>query len=183
MRVGRTFVTNGPLLDLRVSTAGIGEELVLPEAGPVAVAGRVLFDPERDDSKRVELLRNGVVVPTVPSRGRGEIRVEWRGEERESAWWALRVEGDKVGAVPMQPLPSGAIIDFLGPRIANFGDAVETITAYHTARGGVRPSLAHTAPIWVRVGGSDGTARAALRHGLSPDRRAKRAPTGDRGGG
>jgi hypothetical protein len=160
VRGGRTFVTNGPLLDLRVGTAGIGEELRLAEPEVVAVEGRVYFDPERDDVKRVELLRNGEVVPAAPSLGRGEIRVEWTGELRESAWWALRVEGDKVGAPPVEPLPSGPIVDFLGPRIANFGEAVEVITAYHTARGGVRPSAAHTAPIWVTVGGSGAAGRA-----------------------
>ncbi|MEE8313664.1 MAG: CehA/McbA family metallohydrolase [Myxococcota bacterium] len=163
VRAGRTFVTNGPLLDLRVGTAGIGEELVLSEAGPVAVAGRVRFDPERDDVKRVELLRNGLVVPAVPAVGRGEIRVEWQGEERGSAWWALRVEGDKMGAAPMEPLPSGPIIDFLGPRLTNVGEAVETLTAYHTARAGVRPSLAHTAPVWVRVGDSAAAMRALAK--------------------
>ena len=161
VRAGRTFVTNGPLLNLRVGTAGIGEELRLANPDVIAVEGRVRYDPERDEVKRVELLRSGEVVPAVASLGRGEIRVEWTGEQRESAWWALRVEGDKLGAPPMEPLPSGPIADFLGPRITNFGDAVEVITAYHTAREGVRPSAAHTAPIWVTVGGS-GAARRAL---------------------
>jgi len=164
VRAGRTFVTNGPLLDLRVGTAGIGEELALSEAGEVAVEGRVLFDPERDDVKRVELIRNGAVVPAVPTVGRGEIRVGWQGEEQESAWWALRVEGDKVGAAPMQPLPSGPIVDFLGPRLMmDPTEAVETLTAYHVARGRVRPSLAHTAPIWVRVGNPGGIPRALAK--------------------
>ena len=161
VRSGRTFVTNGPLLDLSVGTTAIGEELRLTEPEVVAIEGSVYFDPERDDVKRVELLRNGDVVPAVPSFGRGEIRVKWEGELRESAWWALRVEGDKLGAAPMEALPSGPIIDFLGRRIANFGDTVEVITAYHAARDGLRPSAAHTAPIWVTVGES-GAARRAL---------------------
>jgi len=164
VRAGRTFVTNGPLLDLHVGTAGIGEELALSEAGAVAVEGRVLFDPERDDVKRVELIRNGAVVPAVPTVGRGEIRVEWQGEEHESAWWALRVEGDKVGAAPIQPLPSGRIVEFLGPRLLmDPTEAVETLTAYHVARGRVRPSLAHTGPIWVRVGKPGWASRALAK--------------------
>jgi hypothetical protein len=157
---GTDFPCGRPLLDLRVGTAGIGEELRLAEPGAVVVEGRVYFDPERDEVKRVELLRNGEVAPAVPSLGHGEIRVEWVGEQRESAWWALRVEGDKVDAPPVEALPSGLIADFLGPRITNFGDAVEVITAYHTAREGVRPAAAHTAPIWVTVGGSGATRRA-----------------------
>jgi hypothetical protein len=161
VRAGRTFVTNGPMLDLRIGTAGIGDELRLAKPDVITVEGHVRYDPERDEVKRVELLRNGEVVPAVPTLGRGEIRVKWEGPQRESGWWALRVEGDKVGAPPMEPLPSGPIVDFLGPRIANFGAAVEAITAYHTARQGVRPSAAHTAPIWVAVGGS-GAVRGAL---------------------
>ncbi len=164
VRTGRTFVTNGPLLDLRVGTAGIGEELALSEGGAIAIEGHVLFDPERDDVKRVELIRNGVVVPVVPSVRRGEIRVEWQGEEQESAWWALRVEGDKVGAAPIEPLPSGPIVDFLGPRLMmDATEAVEALTAYHLARGRVRPSLAHTAPIWVRVGKPGGAPRTLAK--------------------
>ncbi len=163
VRAGRTFVTNGPLLDLRVGAAGIGEELRLSEPGTVTIEGQVRFDPESDDVREVELVENGVPVAATVTRVRpGEIRVESQREVRETAWWALRVVGDKVGAPLMEAPPSGAVSDFLATRITNFGDAVEVLTAYHEAREGVRPSAAHTAPIWVRVGPRGGPAERAL---------------------
>ena len=64
----------------------------------------------------------------------------------------------------MQPLPSGPIVDFLGPRLMmDPTEAVEILTAFHIARARVRPSLAHTAPIWVRVGDSGATLRALAK--------------------
>ena len=47
VRRGRTFVTNGPLLEFRVNGKGIGGEVVLKERGSVLVEGSVHFDPTR----------------------------------------------------------------------------------------------------------------------------------------
>ncbi len=131
----------------------------------ITVEGIVRFDPERDDVKSVELVRAGEVVTALTSIDPGEVRIAWAGEQAETVWWALRVEGDKVGAPPMESLPSGPIVEFLGPRITNFGAAVDVLTAYHMARGAVRPAAAHTGPIWVVVGepGAVRGARAAQR--------------------
>jgi hypothetical protein len=75
VRAGHTFVTNGPVLDLRIGSAGIGEELQLAEAKHVPIEGHVLFDPESDDITHVELVRNA----TAPwfrrkSNGWGPVR-------------------------------------------------------------------------------------------------------------
>jgi hypothetical protein len=164
VRAGHTFVTNGPVLDLRIGSAGIGEELQLAEAKHVPIEGHVLFDPESDDITHVELVRNGTVVPAEVQRvGPGEIRVDRVGVLHESAWWALRVLGNKLGARPLEPMPSGVVLDFLGPRITNFGDVVETIVAFHEPRRGVYPAAAHTAPIWVKVGASQEAEKARAR--------------------
>ena len=40
----------------------------------------------------------------------------------------------------------------------NFREHSELTEALHAARGRVRPSAAHTAPIWVTVGGRKATA-------------------------
>jgi hypothetical protein len=153
VREGRTFVTNGPLLDLQVGSTGIGGRLHLPAPQTLPIRGRVRFDPERDDVKQVELLRNGKPVPAALIReGPGSIRLELDRELGEAAWWALRVLGDKVGAVPVAALPSGLLPDFLGPRIANFEEHMRVQTEFHLARGRVAPSAAHTGPVWVTVG-------------------------------
>lgn len=149
---GRTFVTNGPLLDLHVGGAGVGEELRLPSPRRVVVEGRVWFDPERDDPGRVELIRNGEIVHEgATPAGPGELRLELVTEIEASGWWALRVRGDKKGAVPVEPLPSGPVVDWFAVRIANFTEAVARQIEFHESRGWVRPSAAHTAAVWVQV--------------------------------
>ena len=155
VRAGRTFVTNGPLLDLRVGSTGIGDRLHLPEPKNVPIRGHVRFDPERDDVKQVELLRNGRPVPaTLVRDSPGSIRVELDRELGEAAWWALRVSGDKVGAALVSELPSGPVVDFLSPRVSNFDEHMRVQTAFHEARGRVAASAAHTGPVWVTVGRS-----------------------------
>jgi len=152
IRRGRTFVTNGPLLELRIDGVGIGDTLELPAPRRVRIEGAVRFDPERDAPGAIELLRNGEPVP-APTRaaGPGEIRFTVEHELAAPAWFALRVLGDKRG----ESAPSGmGLPDWvlaLGARIARGADIGDR-DAWLLARS-QRPSAAHTAPIWVRVGG------------------------------
>ena len=61
VRKGRTFVTNGPILEFRIDGKEMGEEVVLEQAGSVDVQGRVRFDPTWDDIERLEVVENGPV--------------------------------------------------------------------------------------------------------------------------
>jgi hypothetical protein len=155
VRAGRTFVTNGPLLDLRMGEAGIGEELRLSEATVLPVAAWVRFDPARDDVQRVELLRNGepIAVP-VERRGPGELRLHFDHEVEGSAWYALRVSGSKLGETPI-PKPLAGWMQALGDRVSDFREPVARSQAFYSMRERVRPSAAHSAPIYVSVDGLD----------------------------
>jgi hypothetical protein len=154
VRAGRTFVTNGPLVDLRVGAAQIGDEIVLDAAAPLEITGTVRFDPTRDDVQQVELLRNGDPIPAPVERvGPGELRVRVRQDVADTAWFALRVSGDKVGEAPIQPgFPSWAVD--AADRYMNFREQTDRSEAYYAGRGRVRPSAAHSAAIWVTLRGS-----------------------------
>lgn len=124
VRRGRTFVTNGPLLELEVDGVGIGGELRLAAPGAVRVTGSVRFDPARDDVARLELVEAGEVVraesePAAP----GLLRLEVEHRVEASTWLALRAIGTKPGGRP-------------------------------TLRGEPPASAAHSAPIYVAVEGS-----------------------------
>jgi hypothetical protein len=170
VRAGRTFVTNGPLVELRIGAAQIGDELELDAPARIELAGTVRYDPTRDDVKLVELLRNGVPIPAPVERiGAGELRLLAADDVSESAWYALRVSGDKVGEAPLQSAPPDWLVD-AGDRYMNFREQMERSEAYYAGRGRVRPSAAHTAPIWVKLRSAAATpparaqelARAAL---------------------
>jgi hypothetical protein len=160
VRAGRTFVTNGPLLDLRIRDAGIGDEIVLEAPAALEVTGTVRFDPARDDVQQVELLRSGEPIAAPVERvGPGALRLRATVEAAESSWFALRVTGDKVGEAPVPPGMPEWMLDG-GDRYMRFREHSERGEAFHAARGRVRPSAAHTAPIWVSVRGSSVAAQA-----------------------
>lgn len=89
LRAGRTFATNGPLLELDVEGRGMGEELALGEARAVRVAAKArAFVP----IERLLVLVNGKAIATVEGPGR---ELSWSGEIalEASSWIALQAEG------------------------------------------------------------------------------------------
>jgi len=171
VRAGRTFVTNGPLLDLTLGAARIGDEVVLEGPGRVELAATVRYDPTRDDVKQVELLRNGEPIPAPVERvDAGTLRIRAVDELAQSAWYALRVSGDKVGEAPLPPALPAWLLD-AGDHYMRFREHMERQEEFHAGRGRVRPTAAHTAPIFVTVRGApplaaqprgEALARAAL---------------------
>ncbi|MCH2172985.1 CehA/McbA family metallohydrolase [Myxococcota bacterium] len=154
IRNGRTFVTNGPILDFTIDGAGPGEEVRLEGPGEVEIRGRVRFDPNRDDVKILELVRNGEVVARAwrePASDQIELSLSQR--VLEPAWFALRVSGDKRGEAPMKPfLPAP---EFALRFFENFASGAELGSREEVARRrGPRPSLAHTAAVWIALGDS-----------------------------
>src|SRR5262249_12097091 len=112
IRRGRTFVTNGPLLEFKVAGREVGDDVELRAPGTAEIEARVRFDPTRDAVERLELIANGEVLRTFPSTGAaGLIEARVPVELRESSWLALRVSGNKVGlARPIQSFAhSGAV--------------------------------------------------------------------------
>jgi hypothetical protein len=98
IRRGRTFVTNGPAIELSVDRAMPGEELRLKEPGEVRVSGRVRFDLERDEVIALELIRGGAVALRVDApASAGEISLETTLMIDRTTWLALRATGVKRG--------------------------------------------------------------------------------------
>lgn len=153
VRSGRTFVTNGPMLDLSIDGAGPGDELALSEDRPIEIRGSVWFDPARDRVQRLELVRNGRVIATEAVDGATD-RIVLRTTVRPEApaWYALRATGEKVGELPRAPFP---VPEFALEFFANFASGADLRERERVARtGGVRPSVAHSAAVWVNVDGA-----------------------------
>lgn len=98
IRRGRTFVTNGPMIEFSVDDAGMGGDVALAKPGKVRVRAAMRFDPERDDMFRIEIVRNGVVVKNFPRIGpTSEVACDFELEVAETCWLAVRAYGIKVG--------------------------------------------------------------------------------------
>jgi hypothetical protein len=91
LKAGRTFVSNGPLLELTVDGKGPGSQLT-PQ-GKLKVKASVI---SRVPFERIEIVLDGrVIADQVSSDGR-EVRLEREIEVEESGWIAARVSGSAV---------------------------------------------------------------------------------------
>jgi hypothetical protein len=92
IRKGRTFVTNGPILQFQVNGEGPGAEIHLPaEGGSVNVVAQLdTIVPV----EKMEIFWNGTPVETVPVASNARtMRVEKTIPVRESGWLTLRARG------------------------------------------------------------------------------------------
>jgi hypothetical protein len=91
LEAGRTFITNGPLLEFETEGKGPGETVSLAGEGRVAIKGRARG---RVDFGRLQLVRNGEVVATEatrPAAGHFEAAIETTLPVDGPCWLALRV--------------------------------------------------------------------------------------------
>ncbi len=90
---GRSFITNGPLLEFEVEGKAIGELVSLSEPGSLRVTG---LAQGRRPFGRLELIRNGEIVSQVESDQQGghfKASLELEVQVDEPSWLALRTEG------------------------------------------------------------------------------------------
>lgn len=155
IRAGRTFVTNGPVLEsFRVEEAEIGDELELDTPGEVRVRGEIRFDPARDHVTAVELVRAGDALPLVLEPRGMAVSFDQPVSIGRSTWVALRLSGDKVGETPFEPLDYPEAAWELGAQIADGAQGVRDLREELARARAARPSALHTAPIWITVAGT-----------------------------
>jgi hypothetical protein len=106
LKAGKSVATNGPLLQLRAGTAGIGGELKLP-AGTHRIPMRV-WVRSIVPLDHVELVGNGQVVATIPLRGeRMAADTTVQVEVSQSGWFVLRAWSEKPAEPVLDLYPFG----------------------------------------------------------------------------
>lgn len=98
VRRGRTFVTNGIMLDLSVDGALPGDELRIADADarrPLPVRVRAWGHPERGVPAKLELIANGEPIKTAESDDRQQREIDLADEIQPGygMWLAARAEG------------------------------------------------------------------------------------------
>ncbi len=110
LRRGRTFITNGPMIEFRVDEAEIGDTIEVEKARMVAVSAVVQFDPDRDVLDALEIVHDGQVVAAASSAAKpGRIELKASIELASSGWLAARATGRKVRGEPAFGIPLGSI--------------------------------------------------------------------------
>ncbi len=136
LRAGRTFIGNGPLLDLRAGTNQIGDTLRLSQPEDLVVSGSARG---RADFRELELVHNGIVVHRVPSRAVGghfEAELNHRIRIEGPGWLAIRVAGASLDSSGAVAVPPGLPVRAGGPK----NEMGET-------------PFGHTSPIYIEFGG------------------------------
>jgi hypothetical protein len=171
VRRGRTFVTNGPILDFRVAGKEMGEEVLLDRAGAVTIEGRVRFDPKRDRVDRLELIENGQLTGSFPRlNNAGEISFRLPYQVHQSCWLAIRSRGwrlDETSSFSNKSLAHSAPVYLTlknAPELAQ-GPLAQAMARSWIARlEDLEARLApDQVPILSQPAGSDGVAEAVLQ--------------------
>jgi len=104
---GKSFITNGPFLEFRVSGKTAGETVSLAERGAVEIEARARG---RVDFEQIEVVQNGEVIYSAPSRrvgGHYEAGISVRREIDAPCWLALRTPPPPVERDPELRAPAG----------------------------------------------------------------------------
>ncbi len=117
VRAGRTFVTNGPLLQLAMDGHIPGGEIQLPaEGGSVEVVARM---DSAFPADKLELIHKGDVVEQIPLDDDGlSGRLRKRIQVEESGWYTLRAST----AGPVLPVDDSRLYAETGPIYVYCGD-------------------------------------------------------------
>ncbi len=129
LRAGRTFISNGPLLDLQIENATLGATINRDSTVDLPIRAQA---KGRIDFGRIELVKNGKVEASAESRkadGLFEASFKLRVKVAETSWFALRV------ANPIQQTGAKAPARGTGAGKNELGE----------------PLFAHTSPIHVRI--------------------------------
>ncbi|HEV7406539.1 MAG TPA: CehA/McbA family metallohydrolase [Chthoniobacteraceae bacterium] len=136
LTAGRTFITNGPLLELHADEAEIGDTLRLDRDRTIQTTARATG---RTDFKKIELVHNGAVIAEAPSRqvgGHFEAELKHPVGVTGPGWLALRVAGRGLVSEGLPPLSAAGVRDETAAR--NELD---------------EPLFAHTSPIYLEFAG------------------------------
>jgi len=94
LKRGRSFVSNGPMLEFNVNGAEMGQTVSLDQPGRVHLTGQLRAAYPMD---RLELVMNGKVIAHWPVPGdRKRVKLDLQVQVPESGWIALRALGQPV---------------------------------------------------------------------------------------
>ena len=93
---GRTFITNGPMVDLTVNGAGLGEEVHVPRGSKLRIEANARLNPDLDKLDKLELIVLGDSVKTQMADGKSD-HVEMKTEliADHSMWIAVKATGKR----------------------------------------------------------------------------------------
>jgi hypothetical protein len=94
LRSQRTFVTNGPMLELSVNESMPGADITLARGDDLVVEAHASLNPDIESLDRLELVVHGDVVATVSDASEdNRLSLSWTASVEEGTWIAVRAYG------------------------------------------------------------------------------------------
>jgi len=102
---GRSFVSNGPVLEFSVNGETQKSELNIQRGQRVKISATAAVNPDMDSLSRLELVVHGKVVKTVSSdAGSESLQLDYDFQPRESLWLAIRAYGKEYRVAHSAPV-------------------------------------------------------------------------------
>jgi hypothetical protein len=136
---GRTFVTNGPMLDLRVDAAMPGDELTAPQPRRLRVRCRAWGDRDYMVPTRLEIIRHGEAIKVIESAevSQNELSLDFEVDSADGFWLAAKATGSDgslahttpvyVVREPLRFWKHEAVAGLVAQRMANLDDIEQLI--------------------------------------------------------
>jgi len=105
LRKGSVFVTNAPVVDLRVNGLPMGAELAVRPGENIILSADARLNPDFDKLDRMELVVQGEVVKIANSQdGEDTLTLHHEFPAKESSWLAIRVYGKDYAVAHTAPV-------------------------------------------------------------------------------
>lgn len=97
LKAGQTFVTNGPMLDLKVNGTGMGQELEVSKGEKINIAAKALLNPDIGLLDKIELYQQGELVVSVSSaQGASELELNHDLQANNGSWFVIKALGKQI---------------------------------------------------------------------------------------
>jgi len=97
LKSGRTFVSNGPMLEFEINKQGMGSHLKVKPGGRLSIKATAIINPDVDQLDRIELIEQGEIIKTVSSSsGDVELNLEHTTAAQQGSWFVLRAVGSRL---------------------------------------------------------------------------------------
>lgn len=103
LKAGKSFVTNGPMIDFHIAKKEMGSTIAAKVGDTLHVEGEAYIHESLDKLNYMAIILNGDVVKEIQPDQPGEtIKLGYQLEVKESCWVALLVKGEKTQEIIFQ---------------------------------------------------------------------------------
>jgi hypothetical protein len=93
LKAGRTFVTNGPMLEFTINGAGIGAELRVRKGSALTIEAHASVNPDIDRLEKLEIYQQGEVVARASSKEAEKLHLIHKIDAERGGWFVVKAQG------------------------------------------------------------------------------------------